>query len=119
MTVEVNKEDLAVPLCVAMRYSMGRMTYMPGLVQDLIKTHVKVFTNENLRQLAEEITSEHRVCQGKLGMDCDTKGWLEFRDWLLATADAGVIFPVPVPPAPDLEPHKGQDPNGCEEVSKS
>lgn len=74
-----------------MRYSIGRMTYMPAMVQDLIKQHREVFTNEMLGQLADEIQSEHDARGGKLGMDFDTKGWLDFRDWLRATAAAGVI----------------------------
>ena len=68
---------------------------MPGLIQDLIKKHVEVFTAANLRQLAEEITSEHKLHGGKLGSDSDTTDWLAFRDWLLATADAGVMLSVP------------------------
>lgn len=78
-----------------MRYALGRMTYMPGLIQDLVREHREVFTNEMLQQLAEEIQREHDLRGGKLGMDFDTKGWLDFRDWLRATADAGVIYPSP------------------------
>lgn len=80
-----------------MRYALGRMTYMPGLVQDLIKQHREVFTNEMLGQLADEIQSEHDARGGKLGMDFDTTGWLQFRDWLRATADAGVTYQPPSP----------------------
>lgn len=104
--VEVNAADLQLLLHMSMRYAMGRRTYMPGMIQDLIKQHQGVFTNENLRQLADEITSQARI-PGGLGADIDEKGWLEFRDWLLATADSGVIFPVPVPKAPDQENNKG------------
>ena len=82
-----------------MRYSLGRMTYLPGMAQDLIRMYREVFTNEMLRQLADEIDEEHRVRGGKLGMDFDTRDWLAFRDWLRATADAGVtpLSPVPQP----------------------
>lgn len=73
-----------------MRYSLGRMTYMPGLIQDLIRQYHEVFSNEMLRQLADEIQHEYERRDGKLGMEFDTKGWLDFRDWLRATADAGV-----------------------------
>lgn len=81
-----------------MRYSLGRMTYMPGLIQDLIREYREVFTNEMLRQLSDEIQSEHDLRGGKLGMDFDTRGWLEFRDWLRDTADAGVKGSVPPTP---------------------
>jgi len=103
--VPVNVNDLQMLLAVAMRYSLGRRTYMPGLVQNLIKTHREVFSNANLRQLAEEITTEHRVYKGDLGDPADTKGWLDFCDWLTRTADAGVILHVQVPPTDD--PDKG------------
>jgi hypothetical protein len=80
-----------------MRYSLGRMTYMPGMIQDLIKQYREVFTNESLRQLADEIDQEHTFRGGKLGMDFDTRGWLDFRDWLRDTASAGVIYQPPSP----------------------
>jgi hypothetical protein len=100
----VRPRDLQVLLHSTMRYSLGRMTYMPGLVQDLIRQHYTVFHPDMLRQLADEIDSEHRLRDGKLGMDFDTKGWLDFRDWLRSTADAGVIPLSPTALSPTSQP---------------
>ena len=95
--VEIGSRDLQTLLICTMRYSLGRMTYMPGLVQDLIRQHCEVFSNEMLRQLSDEIDSEHRLRGGKLGMEFDTRDWLIFRDWLRETADAGVTPSSPSP----------------------
>jgi len=101
----VKPHNLLILLHSTLRYSLGRMTYMPGLIQDLIKQYREVFTNEMLRQLADEIDDEHRIRGGKLGMDFDTRDWLAFRDWLRETADAGVTlsFQPAQPPAQPKE----------------
>ncbi len=95
--VEIASRDLQTLLICSMRYSLGRMTYMPGLIQDLIREHRTVLSNDTLLQLADEIDHEHRLRGGKLGMDFDTQGWMDFRDWLRATADAGVTPSSPSP----------------------
>lgn len=80
--VKVRPRDLQVLLRSTFRYSLGRMTYMPGLIQGLIREHRSVFDDEMLLQMAEEIEAEHKIRGGRLGMDFDTRDWMNFRDWL-------------------------------------
>jgi hypothetical protein len=91
-----------------MRYALGRQTYMPSLVQDLVKDHHEVLTADDFDQLAREIDEYHgRV--GSIGADFDTRDWLRFAEWLRERRDALLkngesATPVPVgdPPASNL-----------------
>ena len=82
-SVPVAPLDLRTLLFCSMRYSLGRQTYMPSLVQDLIKAHKDVLTKDDFKQLADEIIEYHGKSNGKMGADFDTRDWLLFREWLL------------------------------------
>lgn len=65
----------------AVRYCLGRMTYMPGLVTDWIMEHCHgILTGKTLFVMKRDI-DEARARDG-LGMDCDVETWLRFREWL-------------------------------------
>lgn len=65
----------------AVRYCLGRMTYMPGLVTDWIMQHCHgLLTAKTLFVMKRDI-DEARARNG-LGMDCDVVTWLKFREWL-------------------------------------
>ena len=65
----------------AVRYCLGRMTYMPGLVTDWIMQHCHgLLTAKTLFVMKRDI-DEARARNG-LGMDCDVITWLKFREWL-------------------------------------
>lgn len=65
----------------AVRYCIGRMTYMPGLVTDWIMQHCHgLLTRKALGVMKRDI-DEARARDG-LGMNCDVTTWLNFRDWL-------------------------------------
>lgn len=83
---EVWNADLRTLFFCSIRYSVGRQTYMPGLIQDLVKSHKHVLSVDDLKQLANEIITEYAWNNGKLGSDFDTKDWIAFKDWLLEEA---------------------------------
>lgn len=65
----------------AVRYCIGRETYMPGLVTDWIMEHSHgMLTDKTIGVMKRDI-DEARGHDG-LGMDCDVRTWLKFRDWL-------------------------------------
>lgn len=65
----------------AVRYCIGRMTYMPGLVTDWIMQHCHgLLTGKTIFVMKRDI-DEARERDG-LGMDCDVETWLKFREWL-------------------------------------
>lgn len=86
-TAEIQDEDLRTLLFCSIRYSLGRQSYMPDLVRDIVRTHKRVLSSSDLRQLADEITTECARDNKKLGPDPDTKKWITFKDWLLEEAE--------------------------------
>lgn len=83
----------AIVIC-AVRYALGRESYMPGLVQDFIMRHPEILT-ENNRQViirdieeADEIRTYTMENGQKLTVDglgntkIDRPGWLRLKEWL-------------------------------------
>jgi len=65
----------------AVRYCLGRMTYMPGLVTDWIMQHCHgILTRKTLGVMKRDIDEAKE--RDRLGMDCDVRTWEKFRDWL-------------------------------------
>lgn len=83
----------AIVIC-AVRYALGRESYMPGLVQDFIMRHPEILT-ENDRQViirdieeADEIRTYTMENGQTLTVDrlgntkIDRPGWLKLKEWL-------------------------------------
>lgn len=81
--MDVDPNDLRTLLLCSFRYALGRATYMPQQVQELIKKHVDVLETWMLQQMDKDIGDAAQ--RGGLGMDVDVRGWLEFRQWLRDT----------------------------------
>lgn len=65
----------------AVRYCIGRKTYMPGLVTDWIMQHCDgLLTEKTLYVMKRDI--DEAAQQDGLGMDCDVETWKKFRVWL-------------------------------------
>jgi hypothetical protein len=101
----VEGRDLRTLLFCSMRYALGRMTYMPGLVQEMMRSYREVLSADDCKQLAEEIVFYHGTHDGKIGMDFDTRDWLRFSEWLMGrhatlTAPASPVPASPVPASP-------------------
>ena len=65
----------------AVRYCLGRMSYMPGLVTDWIMQHCRgILTEKTLFVMKRDI--DEATAAGRLGMDCDVRTWQRFRLWL-------------------------------------
>ena len=66
-------------LICALRYCVGRQTYMPGLVIDWAKRHweeLKPNDQNPIKKEVEEIFESDRY----LGDRCDIETWLNFRE---------------------------------------
>lgn len=71
----------------AVRYCIGRATYMPGLVTDWIMQHCHgILTAKTLYVMKQDIDDAAASPYG-LGMDCDVKTWERFREWLNRETD--------------------------------
>ena len=83
MTVEINKDFETILLC-AVRYAIGRRTYIPSLVIDYITPLLPYLSEDVLKLIANEIT-EHDTYEGGLGDDkIDRPYWLNFKRKILA-----------------------------------
>ena len=92
-TARDDAEIGAIVIC-AVRYAIGRQSYMPGLVQDFIMRHPEILT-ENDRQViimdieeADEIRTYTMENGQTLTVDrlgntkIDRPGWLRLKEWL-------------------------------------
>lgn len=67
-------------LTCALRYCMGRATYMPGLVTGWIMGHMRGrLSAKTLGVMKQDIDG---TPEDRRGMDCDQRVWAQFRGWL-------------------------------------
>lgn len=75
--VEINKDFETILLC-AIRYAIGRRTYIPSLVIDYITPLLPYLSDNTLRLIANEIT-EYEAYEGGLGDEkIDRPYWEQF-----------------------------------------
>ena len=85
-TIPITDNLYNVAIC-AVRYALGRRTYMPGLVTDWIKSN---FTRKipkgtceiMLRDIQEQREMGERANYESLGDPCDVRTWEKFEAWL-------------------------------------
>ena len=78
--IDPTDEHLQTILICAVRYSIGRATYMPGLVTGWIMGHMGGKLSENTLGVMKRDIDETPV--ERRGMECDQGTWARFRDWL-------------------------------------
>lgn len=77
-STEISNADLWTMLLSTIRYSMGRMTYMPSLCRGMLKRYGRNLKYEQLRQIQKEIMEELRqaiAANRTLGDKCDDDEW--------------------------------------------
>ena len=81
--------DLEGILICAVRYALGRETYMPKLVQDWIMAHPETLSQNGICVMIRDIEDKDRITTFKgvtvdgLGSTMiDRPGWLFFKGWL-------------------------------------
>jgi hypothetical protein len=73
--------DLGTITLCAVRYAMGRQTYMPGLVQDYCRRNWATFdvgARACITRDVREALAEEARCPGRLGADFDVADWAQF-----------------------------------------
>lgn len=91
---ETMDNDFGVICLCAMRYAIGRQSYMPGLVQDFIREHIREIDSGTIEIMIRDINEADRIMTHRMpnGHDLitdglgDTKidrpGWERFRAFL-------------------------------------
>lgn len=89
-----NDKDFGTICLCAMRYALGRETYMPGLVQDYIRAHIKEIELNAISVMIADIDGADRIREHKLSNGdtividglgstvIDRPGWEQFREFL-------------------------------------
>ncbi len=71
--IDISKEDFGTLCVCALRYCHGRRTYMPSLVQHIVKTHFEDLSEKDLKVIATD-----REFQTEWGDPVDKADWLSF-----------------------------------------
>jgi len=74
-------DDLEAILICAVRYSIGRATYMPELVTGWIEDNMRGRLSRKTVSVMRRDIEEAKRRNG-LGMECDVKTWMRFDMWL-------------------------------------
>ena len=85
MIENLSRDDFEVLVICATRYALGRQTYMPSMVQEIVQSHISELTLPTLHILTEDIEfAEHMALNGApyaLGdKSIDAPGWLALKD---------------------------------------
>lgn len=69
-------------LCVcALRYCHGRQTYMPSLVQEIVKANIDKISDKDIRVMRDDCDFQQRFdLYGDTVID--KPGWIEWREFL-------------------------------------
>lgn len=83
----VRNNDLWVMLLCALRYAMGRQSYITGVIPDLYDAYKSALTDHQREQVAREVEEEVALCSrlGRtLGAQMDHYGWKLFAEQIRA-----------------------------------
>lgn len=83
--VKVDPKDFGTLCICAIRYCFGRQTYMPGMVQDIVLSHIKELSDWDIQLLLQDGDFQ---CRMDLYGDptIDKPGWLKFWEKVIKEA---------------------------------
>lgn len=83
MTIDISQEAFGTLCICALRYCHGRQTYMPGLVQRIIRPHLREIDDKDLAVMIDDCDFQARM---HLYGDerIDKPGWLKWEEDLIA-----------------------------------
>lgn len=73
--IDLKDNDFGCILCAAVRYSLGRRTYMPGLVTDFIRPLLPYLNDNAVHNMRKEVSEFDDY-----GDSCDVRTWMNFLD---------------------------------------
>ena len=81
--IRLEKDDFGTLAICAIRYCHGRQTYMPNLVQGIIRSRLKDLSDKDLNVMIEDCDFQERM---HLYGDerIDRPGWIKWREELIA-----------------------------------
>lgn len=78
MKISIDQEHFGTLCICAVRYCFGRMSYMPGLVQDIVGAHLKELSDKSLAVMLDDCDFQDRMnLYGDESID--KPGWIKWR----------------------------------------
>lgn len=74
--IDINQTDFGTLCICAIRYSMGRKTYMPLTVQNIVRAHISDLSEDDIRVMLQD--REFQARMDMYGDPCDKEDWLRF-----------------------------------------
>lgn len=71
----IDKDDFGTLAICAIRYCQGRMTYMPSLVQSIVRAHLPQMTDKDINVMLED-------CEHQRKMDLYGDPVIDKPDWM-------------------------------------
>ena len=81
MKVDIDQKDFGTLCICAIRYCHGRQSYMPSLVQRIVKNQIKHILDNNLQVMIEDCDFQ-RKCNLYGDERIDKPGWLSWEQFL-------------------------------------
>lgn len=78
--IKINKDDLQSLIIYAQRYTIGRMTYAPNDVKNIILKHLDDLSLGAIQIIIDDIEREQEY--DRLGEECDKQMWLNLLEIL-------------------------------------
>lgn len=76
--IDPSDNDFQAILICAVRYSIGRRTYMPELVTRYIKPLLPQMTDNTLAVMRRDVEEPETSAFGSYGDECDRETWMRF-----------------------------------------
>lgn len=80
--VKINPTDFGTLAICAIRYCQGRQTYMPSLVQGIVRAHLKEVSDKDLHVMIDDCGFQER-CNLYGSELIDKPDWLRWKEFLL------------------------------------
>ena len=74
-------KNISIIIFCAFRYALGRMTYMPSIVQLFIRDNIDLVNTKDINLMIKEIT-EAEERDGLGDNNIDAPGWISLRKFL-------------------------------------
>ena len=74
--IKLGNNDFDTLAVCALRYCQGRRTYMPDMVREIVRPHLKELQDRTLRVLENDCAFQSQVGDEKI----DKPGWIQWRN---------------------------------------
>lgn len=89
-TIELtlSRTDFEILLISAFRYSLGRSSYVPSVIIDIIENNKEQIRETTLGLFIREIEERKRLGPDSLGMSVENELWLDLQERLMEYIDS-------------------------------